>query len=488
MSDVNNVVRLPFSGDPDRENFNPGDHAGQLRMAHYMADWYGDKLIYVYSLNWLFWNGKCWEVDKVGEANRVAQETLKAAWGEVGKMVAQDDKNRLIAAIKRCDSTASGIAGMIKQAAAELAFVRRIDELDADPWLLNVANGTLDLHNYKLREWNPADCITQIANAAYDPEAKCELWLKSLERILPIPRVRRHFQRLAGASMVGRILPERILPLLHGDGGNGKNTVWEALVYVLGDYASLGDPNLLRHHENGTAHPTNVMDLRGKRFVVINETEEGVRMNVTLMKSLTGDNYLKARFMKKDFEQFRATHTVWVVTNHLPTVTGREKAAWDRMQVIPFDVVIPEDEQILDLADQLKLEADGILGWLMEGLRDYMEHGLDTPPEVLRKTEKYQHDNDDVARFIDDECLTEARAGTKVSAWATTQELYNRYTPWWRAECSADPRKRMLGRKQFGMELDRLGYEVREGNRKPRVGIRLSPEPEGRNVLVRRSF
>jgi phage/plasmid-associated DNA primase len=106
----------------------------------------------------------------------------------------------------------------------------------------------------------------------------------------------------------------------------------------------------------------------------------------------------------------------------------------------------------------------------------------------LRKTEKYQHDNDDVARFIDDECLTEARAGTKVSAWATTQELYNRYTPWWRAECSADPRKRMLGRKQFGMELDRLGYEVREGNRKPRVGIRLRPEPEGRNVLVRRSF
>lgn len=443
-------------------------------MAHYMADWHRGELMFVHGEGWYAWNTKHWEKDETGQANRIAQETLKRAWTEAFELP-EADKKVLLSDIRKCNGTANGIGGMLKQASAELAFARRVKQLDADPWLLNVANATLDLHTLKQSKHNPADCITAITNAAYKPgEVKPGLWAEVLERVLPDEDVRRFLQRVVGVSLIGKI-HEHIFVILYGQGRNGKNVVYEAIMHALGDYAITADPELLRHREMGTAHPTNKMDLRGKRFAVVNETEENVRINVPLLKSLTGDAYIKARWMRGNFEEFTASQTMFMVTNHLPVMKSTESAAWERIYVVPFEVYIPLDERDPNLGEKLKLCADEILAWAIQGLKDYMENGLNAPAAVLKSTQGYQADNDEVMKFIEDECLAGADAGMVAEHWDSTEPLHVHYCAW---RYRSGMRGTALGRKQFGKELDRLGYPVKSGGSKPRQGLKIRPKEE----------
>ncbi|MDA4105705.1 DNA primase family protein [Mycolicibacterium holsaticum] len=464
------------SDDGRYERFNPGDHAGQLRMAHCMADYYGDRLIHVNGIGWHFWDGRRWDKDVTGNANRIAQATLKRAASEAFDFPDPADTKRLLADVNKCHGTASGITGMLKQAEAERRFAVTADALDADPYLLNVANGTLDLHSGKVKPFDPADRITKVCRAGYRPDdpRDGQLWEAVLKRVLPDEAVRDYFRRVVGMSLIGEPR-DHILPILNGDGRNGKTTVVEAILYALGDYASLAEPELLLHRDG--AHPTGQMDLIGRRFVAMSEIPKGSRMNEVLMKRLTADRVLKARYMHKDLVEFNASHTAVMVTNDLPKMSGDDLAAWERVRVIPFDVYIPEAERDVELGAKLQLEADGILTWAVAGVRDYLDGGLRTPEGVLVRTNKYRLDNDELGRFIGECCTTGPDAnGTE----ATTRELHARFGSW-RARQSGGVSMH-VGEREFGRMLDQRGHTTMPPikGRRPRNGIALKPESGGR--------
>lgn len=361
--------------------------------------------------------------------------------------------------------TAQAITGILTEAAALQAFSVVVDAIDADPWLLNCANGTLDLRTMELREHNPDDLITKVARAAYTPNAGGATWTRFLARVLPDRDVCDYLQRLTGLSLLGKVNGDKqVAPIMTGRGANGKTTYIEAVMFALGDYAVAADPDLLMAR-NGEVHPTGCADLLGRRLVSTAETKQGRKFDLALLKRLTGGDTIKARFMRQDFFSFKPSHLLLMATNHLPTIDDTTEAVWRRVRVIPFDVQIPDHERDESLGDRLESEADAVLSWVIEGWSDYRDRGgLDEPDAVCVATDRYRSDADVVGRFIDAECHT----GGAQSA-ATTKVLYERFQRW-----AANEGCDELSKVAFGRALTDKGYPVDQGTHdRLRRGIRL---------------
>lgn len=417
-------------------------HTGQLRFAHYLADAFADRLLYVHQLGWHHWTGTHWAADDTGHAQRAVYALLKALWPFA--FGGSDEAKQLAAAISRCE-TAGGVSGILTLGQSLPVFAASVADIDADHYLLNVANGTLDLHTCELRPHRPADRITKVCRGSYLPDARSELWEAFLGKVLPDDEVRGFVQRLVGVGLVGRVL-EHVLPIFTGTGANGKGAFDRALRYTLGDYAITVEPELFMHREG--AHPTGEMDLRGVRWASVSESDKDRRLAEATMKRLTGGDTIRARRMRMDFVEFDPSHTALLITNHLPRVSGDDPAVWRRIRVVPFDVVIPAEEQDQDLDERLQLQADAILTWAVEGWSQYLDRGLDAPAAVTVATDQYQRDSHAIKRFVDDRCLTGSPANK-----ATTEQLFAAWEQWRRDDGAED-----ISRKAFGQGLDKLGY------------------------------
>jgi putative DNA primase/helicase len=306
------------------------------------------------------------------------------------------------------------INAMIDLARSEPGIPVRPDQLDANPWLLNCPNGTLELRGGRLREHRRGDYITKLCPTPYGPDAACDLWVETLTKIFAGKHdLVAYFQRLCGYSLTGDVR-EQMLPILWGEGSNGKSVVISTVHHVLGDeYTSAGARELLMsgHFE---PHPTFLADLFGKRLVTLLETREDGRLNEALIKQLTGGDAVRARRMKEDFWQFRPTHKIWLATNHRPVVRGTDHGIWRRLRLLPFTVKFwdaskgesgPEDlEADKGLSARLEAEAEGILAWMVRGCLEWQAGGLAEPAEVSEATKTYRDEQDVVAKFKE-ECL-----------------------------------------------------------------------------------
>jgi putative DNA primase/helicase len=366
--------------------------------------------------------------------------------------------------VQKCES-ASGIAGVLEVAAALPAFAATVRDMDADPYLLNVDNGTLDLRTLELRPHSPADKLTKVCRGAYRPECTSEAWGTFLPRILPDQGVRGFLQRYVGVGLLGEVR-EHVLVIGQGTGANGKSVFDTAVRFALGDYAITAEPDLFMHREG--AHPTGEMDLLGVRWATVSESDKDRRLGEAKVKRLTGGDTMRARRMRQDFVEFAPSHTVLLITNFLPTVSGDDAAVWRRLRVVPFTVTIPEHQRDPNLSAQLQLEADAVLSWAVAGWVDYQRQGLAEPDSVRVATNEFHTSSDALGRFIAERCVI-----TTPNRKTTTSELYEAWQLW-AAEDGAEP----MGQKTFGQALDRRGYPVtqRDGRGRWRAGIDLKNE------------
>jgi len=355
-------------------------HSGQLRMAYRLANsTHRNRLLHVYGVGWHRWDGRRWAYDDQGHAVRAVRDVLRRAL-QASLDLATDAAKAIRRDVDKC-SSATGAAGVLALAASMAPFAATVADLDADPYLLNVANGILDLRTGQLRDHDPADRCTKVTAAAYRPEAGGEEWATFLNRVLPNPEVRAFLQRLTGVALLGRVV-EHVLPIATGVGANGKGVFTRSVEHALGDYASTAESDLFMSRDG--AHPTGEMDLLGRRWVTVSETDHGRRLAEATMKRLTGGDTIKARRMRQDFVEFVPSHTPLLVTNHLPAVRGDDPAIWRRIRVVPFDVVIPEAERDKHLDERLQLQAEAVLTWAVAGWRDYSDRGDLGEPEAVK--------------------------------------------------------------------------------------------------------
>jgi P4 family phage/plasmid primase-like protien len=418
--------------------------------AERLADRHGANLRYCYPWGkWLVYDGTRWRVDDRGAVVRLAKDTARSIFEEA-KEAADDGAAKRLGKWATSSLSESKLRSMISLAQSEPGIPVLPKEMDGSRDLLNVLNGTIDLRTGELREHRREDLITKLAPVEYDPDAAAPTWAATLERVLPSEEVRRFFKKGCGYALTGDV-SEQMLPVLYGTGANGKSTVLNALLAVLGDYGMQAAPDLLVAKKG--AHPTELADLFGMRFVASIEVEDGSRLAESLVKQLTGGDRIKARRMRQDFWEFEPTHKVFMACNHKPQVRGTDNAIWRRIRLVPFTETIPPAEQDKHLADKLREERSGILAWAVEGCKEWRREGLQAPDEVRQATGAYRAEMDVLGAFLRECC--ELGPEKNVAA----RDLYAAYHDW-----CLEGGERPESKRKFGSRLtDRGSFERYRG-------------------------
>ena len=383
------------------------------------------KLRYVPSWKkWLAWDGKRWKVDvDTSRTTRLARRLVRNYWDRL-QHVQSEKQQKEWADFCRWANRKTTIENVVSLARCDARTTIDHELLNQNTYFLNLQNGTLDLSTWDFRDHRQTDSITQLANVAFDPRAQCPKWRAFIDLIFGSDdEAKRYIQALLGYSCSGDV-GEHILPICYGSGANGKSTLWNAIVELLGDYAMLAPSKLLLGTTN--EHDTVIASLYQRRLVAISEPDEGSKLREARVKELTGDEQITARRMREDYWSFRRTHKFWLSTNHLPQINGTDEGIWRRIKLIPFRVDL---RQVTDpIPDYHKLlvreEGPGILNWLMDGFNDWRANGFIEPQSVIKETQSYRGSSDELGRFISDCC------DVSPELVVASSDLFDAYRTW----------------------------------------------------------
>lgn len=406
--------------DASADNLPQGvPHRGQLRMAERFVTEHADRLRFVHGIGWHQWDGARWKADEERADMQAAVATVKAALVSLAELPKQA-RDDLYQDARKSES-AAGLEGILRIASALPPISTASRRLDADPYLFNTPVGTLDLRNGSVIGNDREHLITKVAGGRVGGQPYDE-WEAFLKRILPDEEVRAFVQRLFGYALLGKVT-EHVMPIFTGAGANGKGTIRDAVMAAFGDYAIEIDPAMLMESKH-ERHGAFKMRLRGARLAFCSETEKGRKFAEATMKRLVGGDQIEANLMHKNPITFDPSHTLIMLTNHLPAVSGDDPAVWRRVLVVPFDVVIPEEERDGELPDRLKAASDAVLAWVYRGWLDYQDRGLNPPQAVRARTEAYQADSDALGRFLAEKTIKNTHGVVKA------RELFTAWSAW----------------------------------------------------------
>jgi P4 family phage/plasmid primase-like protien len=465
---------------------------------------FGQKLM-VASGRFYYWTGSHWAPDE-GEAYRCACRLSK-----IVKSEARRTREKAEAALKGIDpllieeaakhpkknalsKTEAGAKAMMLLASADalegwsvrcemkavqdaaIGLLRKlltVDQalLDSDPWLLNCMNGTIDLRTGELRPHRAEDRITKLAPVEYEATAQAPRFEAFVTEIMGgSDSVASFLQRWFGYCATGSVREQKLVVHV-GMGANGKGTLLNAVADVLGEYAGTAAPSLLTG--GSERHPTEIADLFGRRLVTAHETDDGAVLREGFVKQATGGDTMKGRWMRADFFEFRPTHKLQMLTNHKPQIRGQDFGIWRRVLLVRYPLRFGTAEQIIDgkadrvrdnsLADALKEERRGVLGWLVRGAVSWYQDGLNPPDSVLAAGVEYQNENDRVAEFVTECCEKDAEVWAPIAVGFDA--VYPAYVQW----CKASGYQ-SLGRGRFVTELERVVPGFRQHEKRVKNG------------------
>ena len=464
----------------------------------YRRDWQGRQL-YCHGLeSWLFWDDVRWARDTSGLAKLRAAMTVRRIEGEVAPLLIRHRR-----AVKEHGADSPEAAEIAEFAESRKKWARQSEqkkeidaaeilarsfpamnvaeeELDTRPWLFNCQNGTIDLKEGNLRAARPADLLTQVAGASYDPSATNEVWDKFLSETFVDeggrfdPELCSWVQRAVGMSLVGhQAEKDQVFVFGFGGGNNGKGTFYESLSSVLGDYCVQMAPNTLiklRHDP----HPTDVMFLKNARLAFSGEIQRGERLDEAKLKRLSGGDTVTARRMRADFEELRPSWTFFLNGNHLPAVTGTDKGFWRRFRLVPFLANVPPEKIDLSLRRRILACPEGVLRWVVEGCRQWLEKGLGSCEAVTKATAAYRGSEDHWARFLEEVTNVRVDGAGKARELLPSERLSKKALrgeaqAWYQTHGYRTPTDRFIS-----AEMARLGVEE-DRNARPRawVGLRV---------------
>lgn len=454
---------------------------GRRLQAHF-----GEDLIWVPRVGWHVWDGTRWAADPDAIAvRRVAQELGPKIAAEVWHIALSDiemarlaergklatdlataeadeppDMARIsqlraqiadltvlakrLTALRREHRSwvrSSGNSGRIDAAIKEagIGLARRLDELDADPLVVNTATATLRFtvsggpgQGYsrtaaiEVLPHDRAHLLSKIAGATYDPQARAPAFHAFLREVMPDDEVRWFLQRWFGLSMLG--IREQRLVFLYGGGANGKSVFVDLMARILGDYAATAKIESLtgKNRRSGAEATPDLVPLIGARMVRASEPEEGERLQEGKIKELTGGEPILVRALNADFVEVHPHFKLTISGNHKPEIRGTDDGIWRRVSLVPWDVTIPPERRDPTLGEKLFAEAPGILNWLIDGAISYLEGGLQEPEAVKTATQEFREESDPVGAFLVAACVITGSENDSIGA----RELGEAFNYW----------------------------------------------------------
>jgi P4 family phage/plasmid primase-like protien len=501
------------------------DDVGNANLLRNLTD---GNLRYVVDLEkWIVWDGERWTMDHDGslalaQARRVGNYyKSRAEQEEEAARQAGDEKERKsrIATVNTLTKwsaqcwTNHRLSSMLHQLRSDLAVRTSSDKLNANPWLIGVQNGVVDLKTGTLRPAAREDLITRRAAVAFDPDAPCPLWEKTVceitgtpipaekdeegtvipgtvGRFTPRPEMVQYLQRCAGYWLTGSIA-EHVMFFFYGPPGGGKNLLLDVMHEVVGDYATTIDTDALmtsgRVSSRDAATPT-IASLEEVRAAFGSETKPEQHWDEKTIKWLTGDAHLTARRPHGQKVDFRNTGKLICYGNHAPKFNSTEYAMHGRIHTIPclrqwnrpttqmYDPALPDGDKTL--LDRIRAkELPGVLAWMVRGCVGYLANGLQAPADVAQATQAYVAKQGRIGQWVETLERVPVEDGTPAA------QLLEAFLRSQAVALLSTAERVKFNPTMFAAELERLGVEKKKTRTGNVWGLRLPLSSAGRAAL-----
>ncbi len=412
--------------------------------AYALVNWTNGRIKYAPGLGFYAWDGRRWEQD----STRVRQEIhrMGAALALAGNP----------AAAKGFLNT-SGIDAMMTELKSVPAVYIDASSFDSRPDLLSFRNGTVNLRTGHLRPHDPDDLLTFCLDIDYRPEAKCPRWESFLREIFPDhPDLVTYMRRLVGYGVTGNT-SEQCFAVFHGGGANGKSVFTDTVTATFRSITTTTPFSTFEEKPSGGI-PNDLAALRAARIVLASEGESGRPMSEAVLKRSTGKDVMSARFLRKEFFEFKPSFLLILATNHRPKFKGQDEGLWRRVKMIPFTRYFAPEERDHGLDAKLLAEAEGIAAWAVRGAVEWFKEGLRDPAVITASVREYKQTSDQLAGFFPD-ILEPCPAGTQMDG----TDAFNHYLAWCEAENL--PHKERWTRRAFYAALEERGIARKRANR-----------------------
>lgn len=435
-------------------------------------------------LGWMQWTGKVWRI----ATDATVTETVRMwALEQFHKVLdrQRDDPNRdLKGQMDGWRSVLSkGRIGALVSLARGILECHATD-FDADPDLLNCANGILDLRTGHMSPHDPDLLMTKLTGADYVKGAEHPDWDTAL---MALPSdVRSWFQLRMGQGLSGHPSPDGVAVISQGGGSNGKSTVCDVCAKAAGErdgyHVQVADRAILGNGSDN--HPTELMDFMGARIAVLEETPEARQLDVNRVKKLLDTRSITARRIRENNVTFDATHTLFINTNYNLNVAETDHGTWRRLALLkwPYTYVRAPElikgplDRLGDGALKQRLmedprAAEAALAWMVEGTRQWYRDGRvlpDHPARVREDTLVWRKKSDMILGFLDDHIVFDRESHVLSS------RLLEVFTEWL-AEKQAKPWSDKTFTDRFGNHEECSQHGVAKAKIRRRAGLSQMP-------------
>lgn len=407
---------------------NPRYRFGDIGFGRLFADVYKDICRFVPERKkWYVFSGKCWQSD-VGSLK--AMELCKSLADSLLQYALTINEEHLRTNfLKECGKWQQRRFRETYLKEAQSVYPLPFKTFDQDRYLLNCQNGTLDLRTMHFHEHKASDFLSKIAGASYLPEAHSERFEQYIDEIMSGDQEKAKFlQKSLGYAVTGDTRHECLFFLYGETSRNGKGTLMESVLKVLGDYGKAVRPETIaqKRFSNSQAPSEDIARLVGIRLANISEPGRGLLLNAAQVKTMTGNDTLNARFLHENSFDFEPQFKIYINTNYLPAVNDMTLFSSGRVLIIPFDRHFSESEQDKSLKERFAKSdvQSAILNWLIKGYRLLCVEGLRPPKAVLESTESYARESNKVMQFLEEVLIQDPDAETR------TAEVYDAYRAW----------------------------------------------------------
>lgn len=421
----------------------------------------GDDLLYApLWKQWLKWDKRSWIRDNKLVTQELAKQTVAAIKIEATLFEGESDldsvKRKEKALWAHQSQNGTRVREMVNLASSQVPI--EPTDLDSDPFLFNVQNGTIDLRTGKLGPHKRDDLISKISPCAYTPQASSNLWQKCLDMWTAKDReLQEYLQRMAGYFMTG-VQTEKAFFFIYGPPDAGKNKFLQALLYVLGDYAAYADAETwLRSRFNSRGNREDLASLLGARVAYTDELPKQRAFDEVWLKRVTGGGDITCAGKYEKQITYTPQFKIIMSANDAPEIRADDHGMWNRCKRIPFSFPVPKKMQIKDLSEQLQKEADAILAWCVKGCRHWLADGLGTCQAIQWSTDEYRRDNSTLERFLEEETTTGE------DAWVYKKVIYDAYVRWLHSNNARN--KDVVTIEAFTKELRHYHPELTEGRK-----------------------
>lgn len=342
-----------------------------------------------YSASAAYWHGRAAATESDTEQS-VFTEVAKKLGGIAIKLKMVSYKENVMAECKR------------------LFYVEKFEEkIDSKCHLIGFENGVYDLELQEFRDGRPDDYISFTTGCNYIEYDESHPIIKEIntfiDQILPNKTIKEYVLLLLSSFLNGNIREERF-HIWTGNGSNGKSKLIDLFEQSFGDYCCKFPVTLLTQKRAASnAASTELARAKGKRFAVLQEPSEDEKMNVGLMKELSGGDKIQARAIFKEPIEFKPQFKMVLTCNHLPNVPSDDGGTWRRIRLVEFTSKFtynpdPEKENEFlidpDLSSKFIGWREHFMALLIEYYKKYRVSGIQEPEEVLKCTKEYQRNND----------------------------------------------------------------------------------------------